>query len=59
VRDFGSKALSALASIVDSNTEEEITQILDQIPDPVGTLYRYSLAASPLRRKKLEVNSHA
>jgi F420-non-reducing hydrogenase small subunit len=59
VRDFGSKALSALASIVDSNQEEEIAQILDRIPDPIGTLYRYSLAASPLRRKKLEVNSHA
>ena len=59
VRDFGSKALAALTSIVDSNTEEEITQILDQIPDPIGTLYRYSLAASPLRRKKQEVNSNA
>ena len=56
VRDFGSKALSALASVVDSNDETEINSILAQIPDPVGTLYRYSLPASPLRRKKLEVN---
>jgi F420-non-reducing hydrogenase small subunit len=56
VRDFGGKALSALASIVDSNDETEIGRILAQIPDPVGTLYRYSLPASPLRRKKPEVN---
>jgi F420-non-reducing hydrogenase small subunit len=56
VRDFGSKALSALASIVDSNDETEIARILARIPDPVGTLYRYSLAASPLRRKVMEVD---
>jgi len=56
VRDFGGKALSALASIVDSNDEAEIAKILEQIPDPVGTLYRYSLAASPLHRKILEVD---
>ncbi len=56
VRDFGGKALSALASIVDSNDEAEIDRILAEIPDPVGTLYRYSLAASPLRRKILEVD---
>jgi len=56
VRDFGAKALSSLASIVDSNDEAEIDKILAQIPDPVGTLYRYCLPASPLRRKKLEVH---
>ncbi len=56
VRDFGSKALSALASIVDSNDEAEIDSILARIPDPVGTLYRYCLAASPLRRKVMEVD---
>jgi len=56
VRDYGSKALSSLASIVDSKDEAEIDKILAQIPDPVGTLYRYSMPASPLRRKKLEVN---
>jgi F420-non-reducing hydrogenase small subunit len=54
VRDFGAKALSTLASIVDASEEKEIDRILMQIPDPVGTLYRYCLAASPLRRKKLE-----
>jgi F420-non-reducing hydrogenase small subunit len=56
VRDFGGKAISALASIVDSNDEAEIERIFEEIPDPLGTFYRYSLPASPLRRKKLEVN---
>jgi F420-non-reducing hydrogenase small subunit len=59
VRDFGGKALSGFASIVDSNEEDEIARILEFIPDPVGTLYRYSLPASPLRRKKMEVTTHA
>jgi F420-non-reducing hydrogenase small subunit len=54
VRDYGAKALSAISSIIDSNDEEEIQKIVDTVPDPVGTFYRYSLPASLLRRKKLE-----
>lgn len=52
VRDFGAKALSSIASIIDSNDEQEIERIAATIPDLVGTFYRYSLPASPLRRKK-------
>ncbi len=51
VIDFGAKALSAIASLADSNDEEEIARILDQIADPVGTFYRYSLPASLLHRR--------
>ncbi len=51
VKDQGAKALSAIASIVASNDAAEIERILNAIPDPVGTLYRYSLPASLLRRK--------
>jgi F420-non-reducing hydrogenase small subunit len=54
VRDQGAKFLSSIAAQVSSNEEKEIEQILSRIPDPVGTLYRYSLPASLLRRKKLE-----
>jgi len=53
VRDYGGKVLSALGSIVDSNDEAEILRILETIPDPIGTFYRYSLASSMLRRKRL------
>lgn len=59
VRDYGAKALSGLASISDSNDDAGIARILDKIPDPVGTAYRYSLPASALRRKKMEVTANA
>jgi F420-non-reducing hydrogenase small subunit len=54
VRDYGAKALSAIASIIDSNDEEEIEKIVQTVPDPVGTFYRYSLPSSLLRRKKID-----
>jgi F420-non-reducing hydrogenase small subunit len=54
VRDYGAKALTAIASIIDSNDEAEIEQIVQTVPDPVGTFYRYSLPASLLRRKKMD-----
>lgn len=50
VMDYGAKALSAIASSVDSKDEHEISAILDRIVDPVGTFYRYSLPASLLHR---------
>jgi len=53
VTDFGARMMSALASVIDSDDPEEIAQIIeDGIPDPVGSFYRFSLAASLLRRKK-------
>ncbi|MFH1573554.1 MAG: oxidoreductase [Acidobacteriota bacterium] len=58
VRDYGGKALSAIASVVESNDETEIARILDTLPDPVGTFYRYSLPASCLQRKQSEVTGH-
>jgi F420-non-reducing hydrogenase small subunit len=54
VRDYGGKALSAIASTVGSNDEVEITNILEKIPDPIGTFYRYSLPSSLLLRKRME-----
>jgi F420-non-reducing hydrogenase small subunit len=51
VKDQGAKALCYLASIVDSEDEQEIDRILQSIPDPAGTLYRYSLPASMLQGK--------
>ncbi|MDW8320322.1 MAG: oxidoreductase [Armatimonadota bacterium] len=51
VRDQGAKILSALASSVNAREPEDIEKILDGIPDPVGTFYRYSLAKSLLRAK--------
>ena len=54
VEDYGARLLSALASVIDSDDPEEIQQIIEKgLPDPVGQLYRFSLASSPLRRGKL------
>ena len=50
VTDYGAKAISAIASMVDSNDEKEIGKILENIVDPTGTFYRYSLPASLLHR---------
>jgi F420-non-reducing hydrogenase small subunit len=55
VRDYGAKALSAISSIIDSNDEAEIEKIVQTVPDPMGTFYRYSLPASLLRRRRLDV----
>jgi F420-non-reducing hydrogenase small subunit len=54
VVDQGAKLLSAIASVVDADTEEEARRIVSQIVDPIGTFYRFGLAASLLRRRKME-----
>jgi F420-non-reducing hydrogenase small subunit len=51
---IASRSLSAIASIVASNDAGEIERILAQVPDPIGTLYRYSLPSSLLRRRRRE-----
>ena len=53
VLDQGAKALSAIASIIDSNDPEEINRIINTIEDPLGTFYRFSLAGSLLRGSKV------
>ena len=49
VKDQGAKMLAGLCSALDSQNEEEIEKILEGVPDPVGTLYRYGLAGSLMR----------
>jgi F420-non-reducing hydrogenase small subunit len=51
VKDFGAKALSAIASIIDCEDEEQIDKIFETIVDPEGTFNRYSLPASYMHRK--------
>jgi F420-non-reducing hydrogenase small subunit len=52
VRDYGGKALSAMASIVDESDENALPKALAGVPDPAGTFYRYSVPASILARKR-------
>jgi len=51
VKDQGAKFLSSVTSSVEAKEEKEIDAVLEGIPDPVGTFYRYGLARSILRRK--------
>jgi F420-non-reducing hydrogenase small subunit len=52
--DQGAHFLSAVASVIDSNDPDEIQKIISDIPDPVGTFYRYSLPDSLLGRARIK-----
>jgi F420-non-reducing hydrogenase small subunit len=54
VIDHGAKALSAIASLMQTEERDEIAALAEQIVDPVGTFYRYSLPASLLHRRAQE-----
>ena len=45
--------VSALGGVVDLS-EEEAAKALENIPDPAGSFYRYSLSASLLGSKRKE-----
>ncbi|HET9494343.1 MAG TPA: oxidoreductase [Chloroflexia bacterium] len=48
VHDYGGKAASAIASILDFNEPEDVSAAVAQVADPAGTFYRYSLPGSLL-----------
>jgi F420-non-reducing hydrogenase small subunit len=52
VRDYGGKALSAIASIMDISEQHAVAKAFEAVPDPAGTFYRYSLPKSFLARKR-------
>jgi F420-non-reducing hydrogenase small subunit len=54
VIDQGAHFLSGVASVIDSSDKDEIQKIIDDIPDPAGTFYRYSLPESLLRRARIK-----
>jgi F420-non-reducing hydrogenase small subunit len=53
VLDQGARMMSAVASVVGGNDPKEIRKILDEIADPAGTFYRFSLPSSLLRHAKV------
>src|SRR5215208_465105 len=52
VMDYGARLITALSSVLDANTPEEIDKILDGIPDPTGQVYRFNLAGSLMKASK-------
>jgi len=57
VRDFGVKALSAIASGINSNDPQEITRRMSQVVDPAGTFFKYSLPSSLVHRRPIKTVS--
>lgn len=52
VEDQGTAMVSAIASLLDATEEERAKELTDQIVDPVGTFYRFSLASSHMKAHK-------
>jgi F420-non-reducing hydrogenase small subunit len=55
----GGRMISALASILgieneEKMSEEEVQKLIDQIVDPVGTFYKYTLPASIINRRVMK-----
>jgi F420-non-reducing hydrogenase small subunit len=53
VVDQGAKILSAIASIIDATEAEGIDRAINEIADPLGTFYRFSLPSSLLGRTRV------
>jgi len=51
VRDHGLKLMSSICANVAAKDPPEVSKTLEGIPDPIGSFYRYGLAASMLRRR--------
>jgi F420-non-reducing hydrogenase small subunit len=54
VADQGARMLSAIASIYQGETPQEINKMLEEVVDPAGTFYRFGMADSMLKRKRLQ-----
>ena len=57
--DQGAKMLSAVASVLgveneENMSEEEIRKLVDQVKDPLGTFYRYTLPRSLINRRVIK-----
>lgn len=51
VSDPGTKMMSAIASVIDEREPAAIQEVLEDLVDPAGYFYRYSLPSSYIRRK--------
>lgn len=52
VKDAGTKYISALASMIEGEDEEEINELVEKLADPAGYLYRFTLPSSTLQEKQ-------
>jgi F420-non-reducing hydrogenase small subunit len=52
VLDQGARLMTAIASVINEKEPAAIDRVLDGLPDPAGTFYRFSLAHSLLRASR-------
>ncbi len=52
VRDQGAKFASAIASMIDIQSEEDVERLFAKIPDPAGWFYSFSLPYSTLQKSR-------
>ncbi len=50
--DQAARMIAALGSVVDSESQQDIGAIVDEILDPAGSFYRFSLPISVLKRSR-------
>jgi len=50
-RDQGAAAMGALGSLIESTEEDQIASAIENLPDPAGTFFRYSVPTSMMFRK--------
>lgn len=56
VIDPGMKMMSAIATMVDAKDPKDVEKIIEQVEDPAGTFYRFSMPSALLRRNLLKDN---
>jgi F420-non-reducing hydrogenase small subunit len=59
VKDQGAKMLSAIASIYDVKSDEDVNRMVEEVVDPAGTFYRFVMSESMLNRKRIRVVQEA
>jgi len=52
IADMGAKYLSAFASIIDADTEENRKKLIESLDDPAGYFYRFTTASSLLKKRR-------
>jgi F420-non-reducing hydrogenase small subunit len=52
VEDQGTAMISAIGSVLDADNEERAQELVEQIVDPIGTFYRFTLSSSYLKACK-------
>ena len=54
VQDSGANFISAISTLLDAESDEEVESVIETLDDPAGYLYRFTLPSSILRKRRPE-----